>query len=481
MANAGFILQRPPFFSMDQLVRIEEAMFRILDEVGIAVTDGEVRERLGACGFRVRDGRIRLSRKSVLAFLEAERKENGDRFSEGPLPVEAPGSGIELSVSTYPQHVHDMATDRLVPFDTDRLIEAVKLVDALADRGVAMARPPGCPADVPPPLQPIVQYWVGAICSRRGRSPVDPKSEASIPYVMAMAEALERPLRQLPVYVVSPLTLGGESLTCAIKFRDRLSAVSVSDMSSLGCTAPIHIGDAYALCAAEVVGGAMLVRELVDLPVTWSIRLCPIDLHSMAMTLGSPEDFLLQLANAEVNAYFHGRRWSPAAGSIHTAAKLPGAQACAEKASLMTAGALLGARRFSVAGTLSLDQVFSPEQLLYDVEIKDHVQRLVQGGDGDCDPERCLNDAMEGVKQQSFVGLDTTLDAHRRVYWRPALFERRFLSGWQAGGEETDRQRAHAMVRELVSRHEYEPEPDLRRELDGIVAKAKAEFGGRAI
>ena len=475
MNHHPFIVQRQSLFSIDQLERIEEAMFRILEEVGIAVLDDDILTQMRSRGFQTNGNRVFFNRRLILEFLDAERKRNGDRFSEGPQPIEPSSSQIELSVCPYPQHVHDISTDKVAPFTTKRLIEATKLVDVLSLRGVSSS-PPGCPTDVPPPLQPIVQYWVAATYSRHGRRPVDSKSMETIPYIMEMGDVLGHPLRSLPIYVFSPLTLGGESLMCALKFKDKLSSVGVSDMSSLGCAAPVNAGDAFALCVAEVVGSAILVRELIDLPVYWGVRLCPIDLHSLAMVLGSSEDLLLQFANTEINAYFHGTRWYPAIGGVHTSAKLPGVQACVEKTSLITTGALLGARRFGVAGTLSLDEVFSPEQLLYDIEIKDHVQRIVQGIDGDCDVERCLKDVMEGVREGSFVGLDTTLNAYRDVYWHPRLFERQFLAGWKGEGAKTIRQKAHAMIRELLSQHEYALELELQRELDKILAKARTEF-----
>ncbi|HIE26702.1 TPA: hypothetical protein EYP66_05410 [Candidatus Poribacteria bacterium] len=341
MKNRPFTVQRAPFFSIEQLERIEEAMLQILEKVGIAVLDEAIQNRLLSNGFQMKDDRVLIHRKFVSEFLDAERKRNGDKFSEGAYPTEPSSSKIGVGVSPYPQWVHDIETDKVIPFTTKKLIEATKLLDILSLSG-----PPGCPADVPPPLQPIVQYWVAATHSRNGRRPVDPKSLETLPYIMAMAEVLDNPLRSLPVYVFSPLTLGSESLKCVLKFKDKLSSVGVSDMSSLGCTTPINTGDAFALCVAEVVGSAILLKEIIDLPIHWSIRLCPIDLHSMAMVLGSPEDLLLQFANAEVNAYFHGTRWYQAVGGIHTNAKLPGAQACTEKASLMTTGAILGARRF---------------------------------------------------------------------------------------------------------------------------------------
>ncbi len=142
----------------------------------------------------------------------------------------------------------------------------------------------------------------------------------------------------------------------------------------------------------------------------------------------------------------------------------------------MTAGALLGHRSFGVAGTLSLDEVFSSEQLLYDLGIKDHVQRIVEGVDGDCDPEKCLRDVRAAIEQRSFAGTDATLKDYKNVYWFPKLFERQFLAGWQGEGSVSIRERAHEMIRELSSQHDYELDPALRRKLDKILDRARAEL-----
>jgi trimethylamine:corrinoid methyltransferase-like protein len=473
MGENPFIVKRSAFFSIQQLECMEEAALRILDEIGIAVLDEEILEQLLSCGFQANGNRVTIEQSLVSDFLDAERKNNGDQFSEEPVPVKPSSHSLNVGVNQYSQWVHDIESDEVIPFDTDRLIEATKLLDVLSLPGV-----PGCPVDVPPPLQPIVQYWVSATYSRNGRSRVDPKSMETLPYIMEMSEVLGNPLRSLPVYVFTPLSLGGESLKCVLKFKDRLSSIGVSDMASLGCTTPMNVGDAFALCAAEVIGSAMLLREVVDIPVGWGVRLCPMDLRTLAMALGTPEDFLLQLANPEVNAYFHGTAWYPASGIIHTNAKFPGAQACAEKASIMTAGALLGARSFGAVGALSLDEVFSAEQLIYDLEIRDHVERMVRGIDGDCDPERCVRDVEAGIQQKSFVALETTVNAYRDFYWHPKLFDRQFFSAWEGEGAVTNRQKAHAMVRELLGQYEYELEPELQRELDKILAKAKAELAG---
>lgn len=468
-------MRRPPLMQPDELERIEQAALGILQEHGIRVLEDDLRAELSGKGFAEGGGRVRLEEAVVREFLEEERRRNGNRFAEGPADPDV-DADLTVSVSPYPQHVHDLDSDTLVPYTTERLIEATKLVDALAERGL-VSIPPGCPCDVAPALQPVLQYWIGATYSRQGKRPVDAKSEAGMAHVMAMADVLGHPLEWLPVYLFSPLTLSGESLRCVLRFRERLRGIGVSSMPSVGLTAPVAVGDAFALAAAEVIGSAILVRELVDLPVRWSVNLFPVDLRTMAMVFGSPESHLLELAGNEVDAFLKGTRWHPSASNIHTNAKLPGAQACAEKSSTMTAGALLGARHFGSVGTLSLDEVFSPEQLVYDMEMTDHVRRLVAGVVGKCDPESCVEQVSEALEAGSFAGLDETLDGYRDFYWHPELFERSFLPAWQAKGAPDPRRRAKAIVAELVTRHDYRLPVEQQRGIDDVLNRARHELG----
>ncbi|MBN1401401.1 MAG: trimethylamine methyltransferase family protein, partial [Anaerolineae bacterium] len=379
---------------------------------------------------------------------------------------------ITLGASPYPQWVHDLESDRIVPYDTARLIEATRLTHVLGIVGR-----PGCPADVAPALQPVVQYWATACASAYARDPVDPKSHEALPYVMAMAEALGRPLTALPVYVFTPLALGSESLRCVFAAQARLSSVSVSSMPSLGLSAPIGLGDAFAVAAAEVIGAALVVEALTGLPTRWRVAVFPADLRALMMVFGSPENHLLQLASEEVDAYLHGRAWRPYAVNMHTNAKRPGAQASAEKASQMTSGALLGARHFYPAGTLSLDEAFSAEQLIYDVEIVAHVERLVRGVDASCDPNACVDVVREGLAARGFLGLEDTVARYRQVYWHPELFQRGSLASWMGRGAPRERDQAAARVGELLTQHDYELEPELRRELDAILARARERLG----
>lgn len=472
MTFKPFGVKREPIFSISQLERIQDAMIRILHEIGIKIHQEKLREIAKQKGFKLKGDRVVFDREEILSFLEAERSKNGNNFGQSEfVPSYKP---LTMDVSPYPQNVHDFDTDKIVPFTSDRLIEATKLVDVLSERGV-IASAPGCPIDVPPDIQPVKQYWIGATYCRYGKRPVDAKAIKPMRYVMEMADALGHPIKGLPVYVFSPLNLGSESLDCVMEFRDRLDHVGVSDMLSVGCAGPIRLGDTFAMASAEVIGSAIIVREITGLPVYWSIRICPFDMRNLSMVLGSPEDFLFMLANSEVNGFLHGTRWWQSAGYTHTTAKFPGAQASAEKASLMTIGALMGATHFSSGGTLSLDEVFSAEQLVIDCDIKDHVQRFILGLDVDCDPNLCVEEVKKGL-DRGFVGLDTTLDYYKKQYWHPHLFERSFLPKWIGDGCPDIRKKAQKMVKELISRHDYQLESDLQREIDKIYAYAESNI-----
>jgi len=456
--------------SRDRLESIEAGAIEILAEIGIEVRHDGIRDAAKRKGVRFRGDRAVFGRQAVQSCIEADRDSNRNAFGQVPDPEPE----LTLGVSQYSHHRLCHETGAVEPFTTERLIEATKIVDSLASRGVR-AGAPGTPMDVHPDLQPLKMYWISAVYARHGRFHADPRSVRSYGYVMDMAEALGRPIRALPVYSFSPLTMGGESLDAVLAFESRIDLAVVLAMPAMGASAPIAAGDAYAMTAAEVIGGAMVLAEATQLEVGWEISMYPSDMREMAMVFGSPENMLLQMASAEVDAFLHGAPFSPGVENIHTMAKEPGPQAAAEKASIMTAGALLGSRHFSHAGTLSLDEVFSDEQLAIDCEIRDHVQRIVGGIDLDTDPATCVDRVLPGL-ESGYAGADETAAKYRETFWRPALFERRQLGPWLRDGKPELRERARKMVRDALDDYDYELDPTLRRELDAIYARAEREL-----
>lgn len=475
-SSRPFQLPAPRLFRQEQLERVHEAALRILLQHGIRVHYEPARQAAHRAGMRVVGDRVFPDQGRIDELLDQTRPSRAAESDEAEPEIEAEPD-LWLTVPKYCEFIHDLDTDDVVPITTESLIEATKLVDTMDPLRVTGSGP-GAPHDVPAELQRLQQYRISATYSRHGwRADMEEGSPRVFPYLMEMAEVLGHPPRQHTIYVISPLSLGKWSFESLEAIRGRIESVSVSNMLSAGGSAPVHLPGALALAVAESIGSAIIVAEYSKLPVSWSVRVCPFDPRTMAMSLGSPEEFLFQRASDEVNAWYHG--WEPGApnGMLHTQSKLPDAQAAAEKMSQMTLAAVCGARYFSGAGALSLDEVFSAEQLVIDCELRDHVQRLVRGVGLDCDPECCAAEVGEGL-DLGFLGLESTARLYRSIYWLPRLFERRRFGGWQEGGKPRLSGRAKEIAREQLGKHAFELDATVRGRLDAIYARAERELAG---
>ena len=128
-------------------------------------------------------------------------------------------------------------------------------------------------------LQVVLNYRIAAENLRQGLPMVDPRDPLSLPYVMEMAEAQGRPVRLLPIFVISPLKLAGESLSAVLDCESRLQTVVVASMPAAGCSAPVRPAEAFALAAAEIIGAALILRECLRPRVEWAIGVFPFGLR----------------------------------------------------------------------------------------------------------------------------------------------------------------------------------------------------------
>jgi trimethylamine--corrinoid protein Co-methyltransferase len=242
-------------------------------------------------------------------------------------------------------------------------------------------------------------------------------------------------------------------------------------MPIMGATAPIHFAGAFVQSIAESVGGFAILRLMApDKPVSFGVMAFCFDMKHSSITYGSPEQNLCDLIQIPVNAYYG--RATASTRSIRTMAKRPGVQAAAEKGASAIVGALTGSRHFFGAGTLSVDEVFSPEQLIIDREIVDYAQRMAQGFE--FDEERLSLDVIRDcVSAGEYLSHDSTLYAYRDVYWMPRLFEHPMLQDWRTRGEKDVRDEARQIVRHRLASYEFELAPEKKRALDAIYDRVK--------
>jgi trimethylamine:corrinoid methyltransferase-like protein len=182
---------------------------------------------------------------------------------------------------------------------------------------------------------------------------------------------------------------------------------------------------AHVQALAELMAGITLLHALNgdQVDIYWtpidSVRAHPFDMRYASFVYGSPEDLLGTLLQAQINQ----RYGVPlVAKSLLTTAREPDEQAAAEKCAHTLAAALAGARIFTNAGFLAVDEYISPAQVVVDHEIVEYVQHVIAGLSVD---DKAMG--IESIREVAsgngnFLEHETTLRCFREANWDPSLF-----------------------------------------------------------
>jgi len=372
------------------------------------------------------------------------------------------------------QYYHSPHSDEIEIMTTANVVEATKCVQTMAEAGLG-SYVPGVPRDVPPQLQAITEYRIGCEFAP-GHPTLDTlHPPQALPYLFEMAEAMGLPMRATNIFPVSPLRLSGYEFDVAVSERQRWEWFSVTTYPAMGASAPVRPRSAWVLSIAEGLGGALTLHVVSGgKPVSFNIGMFPFDLRSFTIVGGMPEIVWMYWASAQVNRFYRpGAFYSMI---LSTQAKRPGLQAGYEKAMAGTFGALTGCQDLHYVGVMSFDDIFSPEQMMADIELRDGLEQL-RRGIPEGDPERWIEEIREGVVGRGYVQADTTLDYYRQVYWFPRLLDRTSWHTFRSTQGKTARQRAREEVQARLAGYAYQP-PAQIEDVRRIFAEAWRRLGG---
>ena len=407
-------------FTDSQIEQIRDGALSILSEIGVKLGRQELIDKLAAIGFHVSGSFVHIDKKTALKKIQSQK---GDCSPSVKQP-------FSTSLSAYP-HTYENIDGSFCKITT----ESNAAMGNFAANAARMLFPntnvscPGHPQDVAPELQ-FFRHAVNSFVWCKDYHPMETTSIKSALYYFELCENMGKPITGAPIYVASPLNISGESLDIAVKFSDRLNRVYVSSMPSFGVSTPLNLVAAYAQTLAETVGGAVIYEALTGVPAGYATNIFAFDFYDTTLPFGTPEKLLLEWTNMEVAAKVSGGEYGgPQSTDIHTNAPRCGIQACAEKASLITAGALLGATNFHTAGTLAMDEVFSPVQLLLDMEMIAHAQKIADGMPNENFDGDLLNEVREGLKN-GYMMSDRTLDNMKNYIWRANYFTRKTFGSY---------------------------------------------------
>jgi trimethylamine--corrinoid protein Co-methyltransferase len=270
------------------------------------------------------------------------------------------------------------------------------------------------------------------------------------------------------VYMVSPLKLGHQGAAVFTFFAERGIRTGIGHMLSAGGTAPVTLAGALALNLAQdlftnIVQRAWFGGRRLGLGCSVS----PLDMRTGMYAYGRPEQQLCNVALAQM-----ARRYgAPYGGHCGLSdAKRPSVEAGFQKALGSVPTLMACGRTYISCGLLSVDEVFSPIQMIIDDEMVSALERFARGFE--VSEETLAFDVIKEVGPGgTFLDQVHTARHHRSELWEPRLFARQMLAGWQRGGAETDVDIAKEIYHDLILR---EPLPvyisdALERKLLGIV------------
>ena len=456
-------------FTDSQIAQIREGSISILDNIGVKVPRKDLLEKLKQKGFRVNGEFVLIEKKQVLDKIEAFA---GD--VEPPEPVRP----FITYTSAY-SHTYEKIDGSGFESITNESNAAMGRFINNTSKIWTGLQPncPGHPTDVHPDLQ-FFRLAINSFTWCEGFHSMEPVSLKIAPYQFEACEVVGRPMNGLPIYVASPLTIAGESFDIAVAHSNKLESAWVGSMPSLGANTPLNLIAAYAQTAAETIGGAIVFEELTGVPTSFSSNIFTFDFHSMSMPFGTPEKLVLEWLNMDVAARLGGGTckavWST---DIHSNAIHSGMQACVEKASLAMAGALRGAQSFGCSGTLGMDEMFSPVQLLIDLEMLEHIQHIIDGMPIEEFEGDLLEEVREGVKF-GYLGSDRTLNNYKDYQWFPHFFNRHSFGSYLKSVFPTETEKARQKARELMNQEfSWKLDEDKCKELERIYRSAEKSLG----
>jgi trimethylamine--corrinoid protein Co-methyltransferase len=459
--------------------RMHAAAVAILGRTGMAVHHAGIRSGLlQRDGFAEHAGRILIEPRRVDDWLDDMRRRH-----PGPLTPPAGPTSPDRVRYTLLDYNSWIVTDDgrgLRPLTRADAVAGTKLAEVLKARGV-IPSVPGVPQDVPATLVPLEQYLIGAEYSSAGGSSPLVADIQTATVIRELNRACGRETLSAPVWLPNPLGFGGPNVDVLWHFRSEITHASVGSMPVMGVSGPCDPIALMTLCLAEVIGGATILHAVLPgLDVGIFTHPQPGDMRSGTLMLGPPEGEILDLLKRAV-LHWYGVGWN--AKPVQTSASLPGPQAQLERTTGALLGALAGCDQFHGVGTLGIDEVWSPAQLLLDLDSVGHAVRVARGAESAPGLElEHLPDVIDAVVRSGlpFMAHETTAANFRQQYHLPELLRRQDRAQWVAAGKPDVFVAAAERAQQLIGQHAYEPPAGLMQELRAIYERGKAVLGGPA-
>ncbi len=413
----------------DDVENIHKNVLRILAEVGFECCNESLLSALGAAGAEV-DSRKSLARfpaAVVEEFLEGAPKEDW-ATRKGVLDVQAP---------IYDGRYEDPSTGELRPMTEERLAEYAMLAHALPN--VDSPALLGC-GWKDPEKEALFERFYSWKYGLRSYGSLHPAScgpqlkDLLEAYAGLKAKALGEVFTGA-VYMKHSLRLDEKEAGQYAYWWKQGCEPEVTYMTTGGLNAPVTPAGMVTMNLACQLALGLLRKACFgknDFRIKAMISAC--DMRSLTRPYGRPE---MPVVNRLVIAMAEHYGVGCFVQSGYADAKRPSFEAGAQKAIGTSSALQLGADTMLAAGALSIDEVFSPIQLILDNELAGALRHL--SSSIDCSDDAIgINEILELGTAPTYIAQPHTVMHFRKCLWEPELWSRSLLARWEGEGMKMD-------------------------------------------
>jgi trimethylamine---corrinoid protein Co-methyltransferase len=461
----------------EQVERILEASYRILEEAGLEIRSTAALEIFRRGGASVDDATqmVRLGRDMVKALLAGAPESFVLHARNAERDLHVGGNVVNFGPVNGAPNIRDMENGRRYG-DIEAFRNILKLTHTLGilhwQGGIVVE-----PVDVPVASRHLAAYQAHIECAdivwaARGVGGVqaaDAIAMSAIEHGCSVEDLAARPTLMTVTNVNSPRRVDEEILENIIIMARHNQCVVITPFTLMGAMAPVTLAGALVQQTAEAMG-IIALCQLVrpGSPCVMGGFTSNVDMRTGSPAFGTPEYVHAVIAGAQI-----GRRLKlPVRTSAVNASPMVDAQSTYETAFSLQAAILSHSHLINhAAGWLEGGLSASLEKVVVDAELLRNwaaILKPVSFSDDDLGV-----DAIKGVAAGGhFFGSSHTLARYESAFYRPLLSDWSNFENWAEAGSRNATERATLIWKKMLA--DYVPPP-----LDPAVREAIADYVAR--
>ena len=475
-------------FTREMLQQCCDVAVRLVAEEGLLVRHEKFLDAVrGKPGVTVDGQRVRFDRPHVENALErAIEKTRRSRQERAPRDPHNQDREWVVETGSFSIAFLDPVTNEVRDATCEDLRACIRLVNAYGLGGYY----PCVPQDVPPLMRVLSVFKICWENSDKIR-PWDYSDIRQVPFLYEMHRVMGKPF-PINICVTQPLAVDEYTLDYFLSMYDTWRKngdvfITVGDYPMLGISKPVTSTGCFTMTLADFLAVHMLFKAFdpeIEVGVSGNAGQ-PTDLRAACWAWGSPRGHLYRYLNDRLWAVLCGADdgvYLPGVAHFESSSSATDQQAALEKMAIGLEAAFHGVRFFRGAGSLCVDDLYSPTQFVIDLEIFRYIRETVEAFNGHPDIlaldglyEVC-RDCVRG--DDEFISHPDTVARFRNIVPSFGMIRREKLRAWLAHREIlADRARDEAIER-MDRPNDFHLPDDKQKELDRIYARAEKDLAG---